>query len=85
MLDNDLHLLGDVIGVQANPAHDALHGRALLDFQLVPFFAAVGQLEGQPIGRVVLQHIKDEALLDGLPHRIDVEGRRQPVRSRPPE
>lgn len=26
------------------------------------------------VGRVVAEHIKDEALFDGLPHRVSIEG-----------
>ena len=47
--------------------------------QLLP---VVGQLERQLVGRVVLEHVEDEPLLDGLPHRIDVERRRQIVLAR---
>ena len=81
VLDDDLHLLRDVVGVQPHPAHDPLHGRAALDLLLVVILAVVRQLEGQLVGRVVLQHVEDELLLDGLPHRIDVERLRQIVRA----
>ena len=81
VLDDDLHLLGDVVGVQPHPAHDALHRRAALDRRLVVVLAVVRQLEGQLVGRVVLQHVEDELLLDGLPHRVDVERRGQIVRA----
>ncbi|MNS11095.1 hypothetical protein D3C72_426270 [compost metagenome] len=74
MLDDDLDLLADVVGMEAHPAHDPLQRRVLLDFLLVPVLAVVGQAEGQLVGRVVPQHVEDEALLDGLAHRIDVEG-----------
>ena len=81
MLDHDLHLLADIIGVQAHPLHNALQGLRPLNLSLVPLFAAIGQFEGQLVGRVVLQHIEDKALFNGLTHGIDVEGRRQIVRS----
>ena len=80
VLDDDLHLLRDVVGVQPHPAHDALHRRAALDLLLVVLLALVRQLEGQLVGGVVLQHVEDELLLDGLPHGIDVERRRAVVR-----
>jgi hypothetical protein len=79
VFDDDLDLLGDVVGVQPDPAHDPLHGRAAVDFPVVQFLAVGGQLEGQLVGRVVLKHVEDELLLHGLPHRIDVERRRQIV------
>ena len=37
------------------------------------------QPEEALVGDVVLQHIEDEALLDGLPHRVEVERRGCPV------
>ena len=40
----------------------------------VPFLAAVREAEGEPVRRVVLQDVEDEAFLDRLPHRIDVKG-----------
>ena len=81
VLDDDLDLLADVVGVKPHPAHDALHGGVALDLLLVHLLAVVGEPEGQLVGRVVLQHVEDEAFLDGLPHRIDVERRGQVVRS----
>ena len=81
MLDHHLHLLADVVGVQAHPAHQALEGFAALDLLVVPLLAVVGQLEGQLVRGVVLQHVKDEAFFDGLAHRIDVEGRWEVVRA----
>ena len=54
-------------------------GGALVDLGLGPVLAVVGQFEGQLVRRVVLQHIEDEALLNGLPHRIEVERLRQVV------
>ena len=73
MLDDDLDFLRDVVGVQPHPTHDALHRGVTFDFFLIPFLAAAGEAEGEAVGRVVLQHVEDEAFLDRLPHRIDVE------------
>ena len=81
VLDDHLDLLRDVVRMQPHPAHDPLQGRAALDFLVVVVLAVVGQLEGQLVGRVVLEHVEDEFLLDGLPHRIDVERRGQIVRA----
>jgi hypothetical protein len=75
VLDDDLHLLGDVVRVEPHPAHDLLQGRAALDLLVVELLALVGELEGEAVGRVVLQHVEDELLLDGLAHRVDVERR----------
>ena len=52
---------------------------------LVVFLAVVGELERELVGRVVLQHVEDEAFLDGLAHRIHVERLRQAVRPGPAE
>ena len=82
VLHHDLHLLRDVVRMQPHPAHDPLHRRAALDLLLVVVLALVRQLEGQLVGRVVLQHVEDELLLDGLPHGIDVKRRGQVVRRR---
>ena len=37
------------------------------------------------VGRVVLEHIEDEAFLDGLPHAVEMERLGFAVRSRPAE
>jgi len=68
VFDDDLDLLADVPGVQLHPLHDRLVGRRLLDLGVIPVSPVVGQPEGQLVGRVVLQHVEDEAFLDGLPH-----------------
>ena len=73
MLDDDRDLLADVVGVKPHPAHDAFQRGVALDFDFVPFLAAAREAEGEAIGRVVLQDVEDEAFLDRLPHRIDVE------------
>ena len=36
VFDDDLDLLRDVVGMEPDPAHDPLHGRAAFDFLLVP-------------------------------------------------
>ena len=82
MLDDDLDLLGDVVGMQPHPAHDALQRRAAFDLLVVQLLAVMREPEGQLVGRVVLQHVEDEAFLDRLPHRIDVERLRAGCRRR---
>ncbi|EXI77156.1 MAG: hypothetical protein AW10_03972 [Candidatus Accumulibacter appositus] len=81
VLDDDLDLLGNVVGVQAHPVHDALQRGASLDRLLVVVGSLVCQLEGQLVARVVLQYVEDEPLLDRLAHRIDMEGRWQIARA----
>ena len=74
---HDLHLLGDVVGVELHPAHQFLEGGIALHFFAGEALAFLGELEGELVGGVVLQHIEDELFLDRLAHRIHVEGRRQ--------
>ena len=73
MLHNHLDLLGDVVGVELDPAHDLLEGGALLHLGFVVAGAVMGQAESQLVAGVVAQHIKDEALLDCLAHRIHMK------------
>ena len=79
VLDDDGHTLADVVRVQAYPAHQVFDGGALVDLGLRPVLAVVCEPERQLVRRVVLQHIEDEAFLDGLAHGIDVERLRQVV------
>ena len=71
VLNNDLCLLSDVVGVQAHEAGESLGGLLLFDLGIAlrgfeePI---VGAVEG-----VILQYIKDETLLDGLAHAVFVE------------
>ena len=83
VLDDDLDLLADVVRVQLHPVHQRLQRLGLLDLGVVRVVvpALVGELEGQLVAGVVLQHVEDEALLDGLLHRVEVERLRQPVRA----
>ena len=84
MLYDDGHLLGDVEGVELDPAHEPLEGGAALHLPLVHLLAVMSQFEGQAVGGVVLQDIEDEPFLDGLAHGVHVEGRRHVVRGRLP-
>ena len=68
VLDDNLNLLRDVIGVQTHPTHDSLHGGAAFDLLGIDGRAFVRQLERETVRRVVLQHIEDELLLNRLPH-----------------
>lgn len=69
MLHHDRHLLRDVVEVELYPARDPFQRRAALDFFFVQLVAFVSQLEGQAVGRIILQHIEDDFLLDGLKRR----------------
>ena len=82
VLDDDLDFLGDVVGMQPDPAHDLLAGRAAFGLLVVQLLAVVGEFKGQLVGRVVLQDIEDEDLLDGLPNEVHVERRRHVVLAR---
>ena len=53
-----------------------------LDFALAELLSLLRQLEGEFVGRVVLQDIKDETLFNGLTHRVDVKRLRQVVSKR---
>jgi hypothetical protein len=54
MLDHHLNLLGDVVRMEPDPAHDPLQGRATLDFLVVILLPIMGQTEGQLVRGVVL-------------------------------
>ena len=79
MLDDDTNLLGDVVRVELHPAHELLERTVLVYFLLVELLAFVREFESQAVRRVVLEHVEDELLFDGLAHRIDVERRRDIV------
>ena len=83
VLDHDLGLLGDVVRMQAHEPRQGPGRLALVHLGIV--------LDGldQPVvglvGRVVLEHVEDEALLDGLAHGVEVEGLGLAVGPRPAE
>lgn len=52
-------------------------GISLIDFRVIG--RGVRQLEVSRVGDVVGEHVEDEALLDGLAHRVEVERSVQPV------
>ena len=83
VLDHDFGLLGDVVRVQAHEAGQGLGGLLLVDLGVV--LDGLDQPEVGLVGRVVLQHVEDEALLDGLAHAVEVEGLRLAVGVRAPE
>jgi hypothetical protein len=71
VLDDDLHLLADVGRVQLHPPHQPLPRSPLLD--LVGLIDLAGDLQRSVVGLVAPEHIEDVALLDRLPHRVEVE------------
>ena len=72
MFDHHLGLLGDVVGVQPHEAGQSLSRLLALDVGVV--LARLHQLVIGGVGRVILQHIHDEALFNGLPHGVAVKG-----------
>ncbi len=72
VLYHDLRLLGDIVLMEAHEPGKGPGGLALLHLRVV--------LDGlyQPVVRlvrgVVLEHVEDEVLLDGLPHAVKVKG-----------
>ena len=83
MLDDDLGLLGDVRRVQVDEAGQRRGRLALVQIGVVGDL--LGQLEEAAVGRVALEHIEDEALLDGLAHGVQVVGGWLSVRPLVPE
>ena len=77
MLDDELHLLGDVGRVQGHPLGQSPAG--LAGVHSLVFAQLLTQVVGGLVGHVVLKHVEDEPFLDGLTHRILVEGLRQVV------
>ena len=73
VLDDDLGLLGDVGRVQVDEAGQGRGGLVLVELRVVG--DGLGELEEALVGGVALEHIEDEALLDGLAHGVEVEGR----------
>ena len=73
VLDDDLGLLGDVVRVQRDEPGDRAARSSLLVDGVVG--DRLADLPVRLVGRVVGQHVEDEALLDGLAHRVEVEGR----------
>src|SRR5215208_6662088 len=71
VLDNDLDLLGQRGWMQAGEACYAPL-RTLSNKFWIVFDGFLQGVVG-PVGHVVLQHVEDEALLDGLPHGVQME------------
>ncbi len=71
VLDHHLGLLGDVVRMQAHEARQRPGGLLLVHLGIV--LNGLDQPVVGLVGRVVLQHVQDEAFLDGLPHAVEVE------------
>ena len=84
VLDDDLGLLVHLVGVQGRVSSQ--RGLSPPGLQ-VGVHRALGVREPvvYRVGRVVAQHVQDEALGDGLAHRVDVEGVHQFVLAQLPE
>ena len=76
VLDDDLGLLGEVVGMERHEARDRAARLAGVVLGIVGHRLA--DLPVRRIGRVVREHVEDEALLDGLAHGVEMEGR-EPV------
>ena len=72
VLDDDLGLLGEVMRMQADEPRD--RPARLLGVVLRVFLRRLLDLPEGLVRRVVREHVHDEALFDGLPHRVEVEG-----------
>ena len=71
MIDHDLHFLVDRVFVEID---ERLEQRRRL-LAVVPwvFLNLLEQIPVRFVCRVILQHVEDEAFLDGLPHRVEAE------------
>ncbi len=75
VLDDHRDLLRDVRRVQPYPGHDLATRLVRVDLDVdTAGVILVREAEGQAVWEVVLEHVEDEALLDGLLHRVQVEG-----------
>ena len=83
VLDHHLGLLLDVVRVQAHELGQ--RPRRLLLRQRRIVLDRLHQPVVGGVGGVVRQHVEDEALLDRLPHAVEVEGLGHAARARPPE
>ena len=72
MLDDDLGLLRQVVGVKGHEPGERAAGFAGLVRRVVE--DRFLEMEVLVVGEVAGQHIGDEAFFDGLTHRIQVEG-----------
>src|SRR5699024_4878526 len=71
MLDCDLYLLSNRGRMYTHKTHHIGNGLTEVDGVLATEFVA--DASEHRIGRVVRQHIKDKAFLDGLAHLVSVE------------
>ena len=74
MLHDELDLLGHVRRVKRHPLGQSALGSLPVDTLRVDHILA--EVERRLVGNVAFQHIHDEAFVDGLPHRVAVEGLR---------
>ena len=70
-LHDDLRLLADVVGVQLLKLAYRLRCAAGREVRIL--LDSLGYLKTRLIGHVVLQHVQDKALFNGLPHAVNME------------
>ena len=87
VLNDDLDLLSDIGRMQAHPSHKALRCGGLIHLISWRGFPIgfLCELECRLVGGVVAQDVEDEALLDGLLHRIHMERLWCPIGARAAE
>ena len=69
VLDDDRHLLGDVVRVEPDPPDQGLHGIGLVHLGVVVFLAVVSQSPRDLVARVVLQNVEDGGSREVAPPR----------------
>ena len=74
MLDHDLGLLRDIVRVQAHESRQRPRGLALVHLGIV--LDGLDQPVIRLVGRVILKHVEDETLVDGLTHAVEMKGLR---------
>ena len=79
-LDDDRRLLADVVRVELLVFLDELGGTALRQFRILR--RILGNAVARLIRHVIPQHIEDKALLDRLPHTVDMERVETAIRPR---
>ena len=72
VLHHHLRFLGDVVGMQLHEAGQGAGGLLALHIRVV--IARLDELVVAIVGNIVLQHIEDEAFLNGLTHGVAVAG-----------
>src|SRR5690606_38986273 len=72
VLDDDLELLPDHQRVRADEAAERLARLGLVELRVL--VDLLDEPQEVRVRRVPLEYVEDEALLDGLAHRVEMEG-----------